>query len=78
MADDLAVEDDHTLQRGARLRHLAGDVVLVLLADEQEAYAGILQDVAHLLGGAGGIERDGHRTHAERGKVHVQALGFVL
>ena len=53
-------------------------VILLLLAYEEEAYAGIVYHVLYLLFGSRGIERYGDCTHAIGSKVGDEILYGVL
>jgi len=73
-----AVEDNHLFQRLAVAEHREGGIVLELFADEQVAYAGVVDDVLHLQGRTGGIERDSDGAVGKGGKVCIEAFGLVL
>ena len=68
------VEDDDTLQGRTEGHHPAGTVVLLLLADKEEAHLGVVDHKLDLLLGTGGVERNGDSTDAPCAKVTLQIL----
>ena len=75
---DAAVEDDDALQRVARGLHAARLVILLLLADEEDAYLRIVQHKLYLLLRRGGIERDGDGANAPGAEVAEKVLRRIL
>ena len=75
---DLAVKDNHALQRGAYGQHAACGVILQLLAHEKQAHFGIIDHILHLGGAAGGVEGDGNGAHTVGPEINHQAFGLVL
>ena len=73
-----AVEDDDALQRGAEGEHAVGLVVLLLLAHEEQAHAGVVDHELYLLLAARGIEGYGHGPYAPGTEVGVDVLHAVL
>ena len=53
-------------------------VILLLLAYEEEAYAGIVYHVLYLLFGSGGVERDGNHAHTIGSEVGDEILYGIL
>ena len=73
-----AVEYDDALERVAKGEYTVCLVILLLLAYEEEAYAGIVYHVLYLLFGSRGVERYGDCTHAIGTKVGDEILYGVL
>ena len=75
---DIAVEDDDFLKRGAQVLHAAGFVVLLLLAAEDEADAGVAHHELYRLFACRGIERHGACTDAPCAEVGEDIFNAVL
>ena len=73
-----AVEYDDALQRVAQSEYTVSLVILLLLAYEEEAYAGIVYHVLYLLFGSGGVERDGNHAHTIGSEVGDEILYGIL
>ena len=73
-----AVEDDDALQRMAEREYAVCLVVLLLLADKEEANLRIVNHILYLLFGRGSVERYGHDTHAVGTEVGDEVLDAVL
>ena len=70
--------DNHALQCRAESDDPVCLVILLLLSDEQEAHAGVLDHVLYLLLGARSIERYCSDAHTIGSKVRVQVLDTIL
>ena len=73
-----AVEYDDALQRMAEREYAVCLVVLLLLADKEEANLRIVNHILYLLLGRGRVERYGHDTHAVSTEVGDEVLDAVL
>ena len=72
------VVNNDALERGTHGEHAAGLIVLVLLANKEDAHLGIGEHELYLLLGGGGIEGDGDGTNAPGAKVGEEVLHGVL
>ena len=73
-----AVEDDDALQRMAECEYAVCLVVLLLLADKDEAHLRIVNHILYLLLRGCGIERDRYKLHAIGTEVGNEVLQTVL
>ena len=72
------VEDDDALERGTERENAVRLVVLLLLADEEEAHVRVLHDVLNLLFARRSVNRNRHRTNAVGTEVGVEILDTIL
>ena len=72
------VEDNDALKRRTQWEHAVCLVVLLLLANEQEAHVGIVHHILNLLFARGGIDGYRHHTNAIGTEIGVHVLDAVL
>ena len=68
----------YLLQRVAIALHRDDRIILELLTYKEDAYVGIVDDIAGLLWRTGSIEWNGHCPIGEASEVHEETLWFIL
>ena len=74
----MAVKDYYTFQGRTRRDDLHGGVELILFADEQIAYPGIIHYIFDLRRRRSGIQRHSHCPVGVYGKIHTEHFGHIL
>ena len=72
------VKNDDAFERRTQREHTMRLVVLLLLANEQEAHVGIVHHILYLLFARGGIDGYRHHTNAIGTEIGVHVLDAVL